>query len=53
MLVFPILPGELALLLDRGVPELRRRGFVRPDYALCTMRERLGPPRLVSRDAHG
>jgi hypothetical protein len=51
--MFPILPGDLALFVDRVVPELRRRGLVRPDYRPGTLRERLGLPRPINRHAGG
>ena len=51
VLMFPILPGDLALFVDRVVPELRRRGLVRPDYQPGTLRDRLGLPRPVNRYA--
>ena len=52
-LMFPILPGDLARFVDGVVPELRRRGLVRPDYGPGTLRERLGLPRPPSRYAGG
>lgn len=52
-LMFPILPGDLARFVDGVVPELRRRGLVRPDYGPGTLRDRLGLPRPPNRFAVG
>lgn len=51
VLMFPILPGDLTLFVDGVVPELRRRGLVRPGYAPGTLRDRLGLPRPGNRYA--
>jgi FMN-dependent oxidoreductase (nitrilotriacetate monooxygenase family) len=51
VLMFPILPGDLTLFVERVVPELRRRGLAGRDYAPGTLRDRLGLPRPVNRFA--
>jgi len=45
------LPGSLHDFIALMVPELRRRGLMRTDYAGPTLRENLGLPRPVSRYA--
>ncbi|SNB71122.1 alkanesulfonate monooxygenase [Arboricoccus pini] len=45
----PYLPGGLTDFIELVVPELRRRGLFRSDYAGRTLRENLGLPR----PAHG
>jgi FMN-dependent oxidoreductase (nitrilotriacetate monooxygenase family) len=39
-----ILPQQLTLFVDLVIPELRRRGLFREDYAYKTLRENLGLP---------
>jgi FMN-dependent oxidoreductase (nitrilotriacetate monooxygenase family) len=51
VLMFPILPGDLDRFVEAVVPELRRRGLVRSDYAPGTLRDRLGLPRPANRYA--
>lgn len=47
----PTLPGGLEDFIELVVPELRRRGLFRSDYAGTTLREHLGLRRPVSRFA--
>lgn len=53
VLMFPVLPEDLSLFVERVVPELRHRGLVRPDYGPGTLRDRLGLRRPESRYARG
>ena len=39
-----IMPEQLDLFIERVIPELRRRGLFRQDYAHSTLRENLGLP---------
>src|SRR3954451_24890543 len=45
----PYLPGALDDFVDLVIPELRRRGLVRTEYAGPTLRENLGLPRPANR----
>jgi len=47
MLTFPVMPACLQDFVDTVVPELRRRGLFREDYAGTTLRDHLGLPRPV------
>lgn len=48
-ILFPYVPGGLDDVTERLVPELRRRGLFRSEYAGTTLRENLGLPRPVNR----
>ncbi|NIE88433.1 MULTISPECIES: LLM class flavin-dependent oxidoreductase [unclassified Burkholderia] len=47
----PYFPGGLDDFVEQVVPELRRRGLFRTEYAGSTLREHLGLPRPASRYA--
>jgi FMN-dependent oxidoreductase (nitrilotriacetate monooxygenase family) len=51
MLTFPLVPQGLDDFIELVVPELRRRGLFRDDYAGTTLRNHLGLPRPASRYA--
>jgi FMN-dependent oxidoreductase (nitrilotriacetate monooxygenase family) len=51
MLTFNHLPGDLALFVDRVIPELQRRGRYRTGYGGATLREHLGLARPANRYA--
>jgi hypothetical protein len=48
-LMFPVLPDDWLQFAELVVPELRRRGLTRKEYASGTLRNRLGLPRPASR----
>ena len=47
--MFPYLPQGLDDVVDRVIPEIRRRGLFRTDYEGVTLRENLGLPRPENR----
>ena len=48
----PVLPISLDDFCDLVLPELRRRGMFRSEYAGCTLRENLGLPMPGQRSHH-
>ena len=48
-IMFPYLPQGLDDVVDRVIPEIRRRGLFRTDYEGVTLRENLGLPRPENR----
>ena len=48
-IMFPYLPQGLDDVVDRIIPEIRRRGLFRTDYEGVTLRENLGLPRPENR----
>ena len=41
-----VMPEQLSLFVELVIPELRRRGLFREEYAFSTLRENLGLPAI-------